>query len=299
MVGGPLYMFDGGGMFIGVRDLTPKERQRNVEVTRQIVAWARACGYSDVYFMGVDEASGQRLRAARDSYASIRAGGGKIWVACETDFFDIAGDLLDLSILTHPGHRIVGVEQQWKVDTMDYLLHRQRMVTYDPELLMTPHIQKMIKGVHKNGFKISTQMDPVPGNPLPGQHRRHRGLGLWKIGFDGTMTRAYIDHHRPRTIRFDDQQIKDNGVGIGSFDFVLRGPRGVFDTLSWEAYREGRDDARYLATLQGALAKAKAKKKHARLVARTERWLDDVTVDADLDAWRLEMARRTEALLKP
>ena len=82
-------------------------------------------------------------------------------------------------------------------------------------------------------------------------------------------------------------------------DGFHRGPEGVFDTLSWEAYREGYDDARYLATLQDAMAKAKAAGKHRRLVARTERWLGDLTVDADLDAWRLELARRTEALLKP
>ena len=94
----------------------------------------------------------------------------------------------------------------------------------------------------------------------------------------------------------DDADIKDGGVMI-TYGFVLRGPEGVFDTLSWEAYREGYDDARYLATLQDAMAKAAGK--HRRLVARTERWLGDLTVNADLDAWRLEMARRTEALLKP
>ncbi|MDP7399889.1 MAG: hypothetical protein QF541_23700, partial [Lentisphaeria bacterium] len=75
-------------------------------------------------------------------------------------------------------------------------------------------------------------------------------------------------------------------------------PEGVLDTLSWEGYREGYDDARYLATLQAALARAKAAGRHQTLVARTQRWLDNLTVKADLDAWRLEMARRTELLLK-
>ena len=121
---------------------------------------------------------------------------------------------------------------------------------------------------------------------------------MWKTGIDGTMTRAYVDHHAPRTIHFDDQQIKDSGVNIASFNFVLRGPKGPLDTLAWEGFREGYDDARYLATLQDAIAKAKAAGKHAGLVARTERWLGDITVTADLDAWRLEMARRTEELLR-
>jgi hypothetical protein len=50
--------------------------------------------------------------------------------------------------------------------------------------------------------------------------------------------------------------------------------------------------------LQDAIAKAKAAGKHTRLVARTERWLGDLRVDADLDKWRREMARRTAALLQ-
>ena len=53
------------------------------------------------------------------------------------------------------------------------------------------------------------------------------------------------------------------------------------------------------ATLLDALEKAKAADKHLDLVRETEQWLDSLGMDADLDAWRLEMARRTEALLKP
>ena len=105
--GGPLYMFDGGGMIIKSGDLTDEENQRNVAVVRRTVAWARARGYRDVYFMGIDEASGDRLRAGRGSCESIREGGAKIWAAVEADCLDIAGDLLDRVIITHPGHFIV------------------------------------------------------------------------------------------------------------------------------------------------------------------------------------------------
>ena len=58
---------------------------------------------------------------------------------------------------------------------------------------------------------------------------------------------------------------------------------------------EGKTMCRLLA----AMKKAKANDKHARLVTETDRWLDNLTVEADLGAWRLEMARRTEELLKP
>ena len=302
MVGGPLYIFqlwqiNDTGMPMLTRDLTTEEWQRNVELTRKIVAWVKARGYSDVYFMGIDEASGERLRGERDTFASIREGGGKVWVSSFDGFFEVVGDLLDCAVLLHPGAVLVDQYQQWQVKPRDYLLRRQRMLTYDPELLLTPHYQQMIKAVHRNGFKIFTYSDPQPPHPLPGLHRRHRGLGLWKTGLDGTMAWAYAGLYE-KDVTLDDTRIKDNGVSI-AYGFVLRGPEGVFDTLSWEAYREGYDDARYLATLQDAIARAKAAGRHERLAARTERWLGDVTVNADLDAWRLEMARRTEALLKP
>ncbi len=37
--------------------------------------------------------------------------------------------------------------------------------------------------------------------------------------------------------------------------------------------------------------------RHQTLVVRTHRRLDNLTVQADLDAWRLEMATRTELLI--
>lgn len=300
MVGGPLYIFqlwqiNDRGLPMLTRDLTAAEWQRNVEVTRKIVAWVKARGYSDVYFMGIDEASGEKLRGERDTFASIREGGGKIWVSSFNGFFEVVGDLLDCAVLFHPGAGIVDQHQQWQVPSRDFLLRRQHMLTYDPHLLLMPQMQKVIKDVHKNGFKIFTYSDPQPPQPLPELHRRNRGLGLWKTGIDGTMAWAYCGLYEKDKLP-DDADIKDGGVMI-TYGFVLRGPEGVFDTLSWEAYREGYDDARYLATLQDAMAKAAGK--HRRLVARTERWLGDLTVNADLDAWRLEMARRTEALLKP
>ena len=272
--------------------LSEEEKRSSAEATRQVVAWARSRGYSDVYFMGADEANGDRLRAERDSFEAIHKGGGKIWVACSQRAFDIVGDLLDCMVLLHPGDAI----RFPRLPSRDWLLHRLRLINLDPQFLMTPELQKIINGVHKNGYKVLTYMDPLGGWPVPEHHRRNRGLGLWKTGLDGTMTWAYA-HTWTKTIRFGDQEIKDNGVSYVN-SFILRAPRGPIDTLAWEGYREGCDDARYLATLQDALAKAKVAGKNKRLVARTERWLGDLSVNADLDEWRLEMARRTEALLK-
>ena len=293
-----LYLFDGAGMVIKKGELTDQQEQRNIEVAQTTVAWAKARGYTGALFMGADEYSGDRLRAMRESYASVRAGGSGIWVANQGDYLDIVGDLVDRPILAHPGALIVDQHQQWQVHPRETLLHRQQMVTWDPEMFLTPNMQRIIKGTHEYGHKIFSYFDPQGGAKVPQLHRRHRGLGLWKTGLDGTMTWAYVHIWTP-TIRYGDQHLKDHGVACGGNAFVLRGPKGPVDTLGWEGYREGFDDARYLATLQDAIAKARAAGKHRRLVARTERWLGDVTVNVDLDEWRLEMAHRTEALLKP
>ncbi len=233
----------------------------------------------------------------RDSYASVRAGGSGIWVAGGADLVDSMGDVVDVPIFAHPGAQAVDRLVQWHVDPVEWLLHPERTPNWNPEIMLTPSRRKIIEAAHKNGNRIFTYFDPQGGQPFPEYHRRHRGLGLWKAGLDGTMTWAYI-HIWSKTVRPDDPRVKGDGVGISPNSFVLRGPAGPLDTLSWEGYREGCDDARYLATLQDALKKAKAAGKHTGAVARTERWLEGIKVNDDLDAWRWEMARRTELLLQ-
>ena len=83
-------------------------------------------------------------------------------------------------------------------------------------------------------------------------------------------------------------------VVIGGY--IVRGREVPFDTLSWEGYREGYDDARYLATLRAVLTTAKVAGQHADLVAEIETWLQRVAVDVDLDAWRRRMAEHIESL---
>ena len=290
-----LYLMDGAGMAIHDGRLTPQKKQRNIEVAQATVAWAKARGYSGAMFMGADEYSGDRLRAMRDGYASVRAGGAGIWVANQGDFADIMPDLLDRPILSHQGAHIVDQYQQWYVPARDFLMNRARLVKWDPALWLMPHYQRSIKAAHEHGHKIFSYFDPSGKALVPEQHRRHRGMGLWKSGLDGTMTWAYTHIWTP-TVRLNDPKIQDNGLNYSGF--VARGPEGPIDSLSWEGYREGYDDARYLATLQDTMAKAKAAGRHETLVARTQRWLDNLSIHADLDQWRAEMARRTEQLLR-
>ena len=66
--------------------------------------------------------------------------------------------------------------------------------------------------------------------------------------------------------------------------------------MGWEGYREGYDDAHYLTTLLDAMRRAKSSGKNMNLVNDTQLWLDKLTIEADLEAMRLEMARRIQAL---
>ena len=291
-----LYLSDGAGMLIKEGELTDQEEQRNIEVAQATVAWAKARGYAGAMFMGADEFSGDRLRAMRESYESVRAGGSGIWVANHGDFANIMPDLLDRAIMAHKGALIVDGNEQWGSKARDYLMHRTRMIKWNPAVWLMPHYRHAIKAAHDHGNKAFSYFDPQGGQQVPEQHRRHRGMGMWKAGLDGTMTWAYIHIWTP-TARMGDPYTEDNGVCWSQNAFVLRGPKGVLDTLSWEGYREGYDDARYLATLQDAMAKASAAGRHGTLVARTQRWLDNISIHADLDEWRREMARRTAVLL--
>ena len=73
--------------------------------------------------------------------------------------------------------------------------------------------------------------------PLPEWQRRHEGLGLWRMGFDGVKNWAYC-------------HIAGDGASQAMyFAMVFRLDDGVLDTLHWEGFREGVDDVRYLTTL--------------------------------------------------
>ena len=283
---GRLYLLGAGGVNSSQK-VTPEQYALNVRQVRELVSYLKGRGYGDVYLMGADEATGEALFAQRDAWQSVREGGGKIFVAHYAGYTEGIGDLLDLPIMLHPIHPLMDRHS---------LLPASRFLEMAPEvqpgldvnLLLQPEVQEKIKRVHKAGGRIYTYMDPCAGHVWVEHHRRMRGLGLWKAGLDGTMTWAYTHITQPRykqAGRFD--------VSIG---FVLRGRDAAFDTLSWEAYREGHDDARYLATLLNAVEQAQQSGRHAALVQETTRWLDETRMDVDLDAWRREMMIRTERL---
>ncbi len=277
----------GAGAINTSQSIDAAQYSRNVQQVQELVSYVRQRGYEDVCLMGADEATGEALFAQRDAWKSVREGGGRIFVAHYAGYTEGISDLLDVPIMLHPIHPLMDRHS---------LMPAERFLSIPPEveeglrpgLLQTPDFQARIRSIHQAGHRVMTYMDPCAGHVWVEHHRRLRGLGLWKAQLDGTMTWAYTHITQPR--------FRDPGPFSISIGFVLRGADASFDTLSWEAYREGYDDARYLAALRQELRLASLEQRSSDLAARTARWLEDVSADVDLNDWRRDMALRTEQL---
>jgi hypothetical protein len=239
--------------------------------------------------MGEDEATGEKLTAQRGAWESIHAGGAKIFVANYGDFHTLTGGLLDLPVLLNPV--LTELDKLSLMPAAEFLSYPDALQqALTKNALFEPDRQAMIAQTHDSGRRVYTYMDLLAGYTLPDAQRRMRGLHLAKAGIDGTMTWSYAHiSDRPHSA---EGELHWSPI----FSFVLRGKDAPIDTLSWEAYREAADDARYLATLEGAVRQAEASGKHSDLVKETRKWVAEVSPDVPLDAWRGEMIRRTEKL---
>ena len=300
---GPLYLVSSGPINAGTVGLSEAELAQLSDWVTQTVAWVHGKGYGDVYFMGSDEATGEKLTAQRPTWAAIHKGGGKVFISNYGGFMPHVGDVVDLAIITHPSGNPIDTANTKSTspdaflaevatlsgvtDCVDWILEPATHNTFNP-----PDYPTVIGKMHERGAKVFTYMDSLAGGyGIPEVQRRLRGLGLWKAKLDGTMTWSYHHFMVP-------PHLEAGPLHWSNFhSFVLRGAEAPFDTLSWEAYREGYDDARYLATLQHAIAACRAAGEHPELAAETEKWLETVPTDVDLDTWRRQMIARTEKLL--
>ena len=286
---GDLYVVDGAGLYIGYDPMTPERVARTTEVAAATVAWAKARGYGDVYFMGADEAAGANLTAQRPSWEAVHEGGAKIYAAGGIGFEPLVGDLLDVAVVADPD-AFVCDHHQWTGWST-----KQRMRGEGPGLirdaiggfwgsgaLLGEPYQTVVRKQHSLGKRVFTYFDPWGQAPYPDAHRRCRGLGLYKANLDGTMTWAWT-HYREGTKT-------KVGETVGGGGFIWRGPEGPIPTLGIVGYREGHDDARYLATLQARIVQGGPEARAA------QEWLDGIGLRADLDAWRAGMVRWIERI---
>ena len=283
LVDGPVEMTD--------RPLTPDQRQRTHRHVRDIDSWARQRGYEEVVFMAADQWMGDQLSGQRDSMIAIDEAGGRIFAAVmEPAFFDRAGDVLHRPVLLSTVTKWVE-NTAGKYSSQESLGHMHEIGkagTFE-RIRGDESFRKAIDGVHRAGHKIFTYMNPPGGYPLPDMQRRLQGLGMWRVGFDGTMTWAYVDHHTAMIDMYDQNT---------QWAQVFRTADGVLDTLHWEGFREGVDDVRYLTTLYAALRSVAGRFPREPLMAETYAWLAEMDVaNGDLGDLRREMARRTIALM--
>ncbi len=120
--------------------------------------WLDQCrrfGYGDIYFYGIDEATGDRLASQRAAWKTVQEAGGKTFVAGYKKTFEAMGALLNCAVLA--GKPDIEERDKW----------------------------------HSVGSLVFTYAYPQVGNEEPETYRRNFGLALWKAGFDGAMDYAY------------------------------------------------------------------------------------------------------------
>lgn len=117
--------------------------------------------YDTLYVYGIDEARGERLKSQQAAWKAVHDAGGKVFVACYHETFEMIGGLLNLAVL------------------------------YGPP--MPEEAEKY----HSAGHRIFCYGNPQVGVEEPETYRRNFGLLLWKAGYDGAMNYAYqhsMDH---------------------------------------------------------------------------------------------------------
>lgn len=122
-------------------------------------------------------------------------------------------------------------------------------------------------------------------NPL--ENRTRNGLWLWQQNLPGAWPYTYFDANSDP---FDDW----SGKLRGGYCTVYPTADGIIPTIQWEAYREGIQDMRYLATLEAAVARAAERPAQTEAVTAARRLLEDSRTRTpqqcvELDQWRGEV----------
>ena len=241
--------YDGNGIDVPA---TEDDVTMELDFFRKMFEWARNRGYEEVYFFGSDEAQGEQLVLQRGAWAAIRNLGARIAVACDTGFFALVGDLLDLPIMNG----------------------------------MSP---EELPKVHALGHKMFNYSLPQGGLEQPYTYRYFFGHWLLQSGMDGSQTYAYQHGFGPGGSMGRPWDDFDNAI-YRPHIFAYPTVDGVVDTLQWEGVREAVDDTRYVATLRAAIDETQ--RSGNKLGEEAERWLEQVDITGDLHAIRRAIADR-------
>ncbi|NPV48813.1 MAG: hypothetical protein HPY69_17880 [Armatimonadetes bacterium] len=164
---------------------TEQERQSMVARVKDWLALARRYGYEDVYFYGIDEATGERLEAQKLAWKAAQEAGGKTFVACYQGTFEAMGALLNCAVLAG-----------------------------------APDTEEVRKW-HSVGSHIFCYANPQVGVEDPMVYRRNFGLKLWQAGYDGAMDYAYQHGFHHVWNDFDDPSYRDHNFTYPTVDGVI------------------------------------------------------------------------------
>jgi len=135
-----------------------EEQLENIRsAVRKNLEFVRERGRPNYYVQGQDEAGSDTLRKERKAFQAVNNAGGKVFVACGSDYFDAAGDVLNLPV--------VGGELR----------------------------RDLARKVHGAGHRIVVYANPWGGFERPEVYRRNYGIRLWLAGYDGVMNWQYAD----------------------------------------------------------------------------------------------------------
>ena len=178
------------GLFFGLGRGTgsPKNQGQLNALASSVRAWRaflEPFGYDQVYFYGIDEATGEALQAQRAAWRAVQEAGGKTFVACYRETFERMGALLNLAVFAGGP---------------------------DPA---------EAKKFHSVGSQIFSYGNPQVGVEEPETFRRNFGLLLWKSGFDGTMDYAYQHSFGHIWNDFDNKSYRDHVFAYPTVNGVI------------------------------------------------------------------------------
>jgi len=249
MSGRPLYFGDSGMIGNPTDPADLAALRANVERTIQIAA---EYGFTEVYFYGLDEATGDRLVSQRGAWRVVHEAGGKVIVSGFHGQFDAMGDLLDL--FNRAGNPEAEDPARW----------------------------------HAAGHKVWNYANPQTPPENPELYRRNYGLYLWKLDYDGANTYCFMDSSGFQWNDFDDDTYRDHCLAYPTVDGVvltlaLQGFREGADDVKYATELRQRATAVLEAGPGGLRAEAQAALEWLEALQPKT---------ADLDATREEMVRR-------
>jgi hypothetical protein len=169
-----------------------------------------------------------------------------------------------------------------KVFVAQYPVHAQKVADIlDLAVVFGSPTPEMAELYHGYGHKVFSYCNPQVGEENPEKYRRNYGLLLWRNGYDGVMNYAYQDSFGNIWNDFDHFKYRDHNFTYPTVD-------GVIDTLSWEGFREGVDDVRYLTALKAHIEQAmqSGRSDLVEIAQQAQGWLATVNVGGNLDTIR-------------